>query len=47
MIPVLEVVPMVPSFCLFTPFQLVLFVFRRKNLVLLHLIKGYMTSAKE
>ena len=41
MIPVLEVVPMVPNFCLFTPFPLVLFVFRRKNLVLLQLIENY------
>ena len=34
-------------FCLFTPFLSVLFVFNRKNLVLLHLINRYMTSTNK
>ena len=34
-------------FCLFTPFLSVLFILRRKNLVLLNLINRYMTKRKD
>ena len=35
------------AFCLFTPFLSVLFMFLRKNLFLLHLMKRYTTSTSE